>query len=76
MEPKKEDRVLLKTESPDVRDKGTFAIEMPAELSENSYQLMIQHIEFRRKCMNQGFDNLLELLKMHWEAYQRHTRQE
>jgi len=45
-------------------DGQNFALELPAELSELSYQTVVAHIEFRRKCMNQGFDNLLELLAM------------
>ena len=44
---------------------GDFELEVQREISEVSYGLIVKHIEFRRKCMNQGFDNLLELLQMH-----------
>jgi len=42
-----------------------FSVEMPEELGEASYALVVKSIEFRRRCMNQGFDNLLELLALH-----------
>ena len=45
-----------------------FSVEMPREVSDASYDLIVQHIEFRRRCMNQGFDNLLELLKIYKDA--------
>lgn len=45
-----------------------FELHMPCEVSEASYHLIVNHIEFRRRCMNQGFDNLLELLQMHRDA--------
>ena len=61
--------VRLFTEFPCVgTNDGDFALEMPAEISRASYELVVGHIEFRRKCMHQGFDNLLELLKMHYDA--------
>jgi len=49
---------------------ANFGLEIQAELSKVSYGLIVNHIEFRRRCMNQGFDNLLELLKMHYDALQ------
>lgn len=40
-----------------------FGIYLPENLDLNgSFDAIVQAIEFRRKCMNQGFDNLLELL--------------
>lgn len=47
---------------------GDFELQMPPEISEVSYNLIVAHIAFRRKCMNQGFDNLLELLAMHYDT--------
>lgn len=52
------------------RDHG-FEVQMPLELSEASYKLVVAHVEFRRKCMNQGFNNLLELLALHHDAFQK-----
>ncbi len=49
---------------------GGFEIEMPLKLSEACYKVIVNHIEFRRRCMNQGFDNLLELLAMHHDVLQ------
>jgi hypothetical protein len=49
---------------------ANFGLDIPGELSKASYDLIVGHIEFRRRCMNQGFDNLLELLKMHYDAMQ------
>src|SRR5437870_2537580 len=43
--------------------KSWFALYIPKNLSaEEDFDCLRRHIEFRRKCMNQGFDNLLELL--------------
>jgi hypothetical protein len=65
-------RTKLFVESPDVRDREAhFAVEFPGELTEEMYGLLRQQLEFRRRCMNQGFDNLLELLDLHWQSYQR-----
>jgi hypothetical protein len=50
---------------------GNFEVQMPREVSQTSYKLIVAHIEFRRKCMNQGFDNLLELLALHYDALQK-----
>jgi hypothetical protein len=47
-----------------------FSVVLPSELSRRSYELVISSIEFRRKCMNQGFDNLLELLRLHFDGFQ------
>jgi hypothetical protein len=42
-----------------------FALYLPTQLEAGeSFDTIVEHIEFRRKCMNQGFDNLLELLAM------------
>ena len=42
-----------------------FALYLPTQLEAGeSFDTIVKHIEFRRKCMNQGFDNLLELLAM------------
>ena len=61
--------VRLFTEFPCVgTNDANFELEMPREVSDASYELIVQHVEFRRKCMNQGFDNLLELLAMHKDA--------
>jgi hypothetical protein len=43
-----------------------FGLILPDDdLSPDSFRYVRAQIEFRRKCMNQGFDNLLELLAMH-----------
>ena len=60
----------LNVQSTDIiHDRGAdFSLLIPKDLSEESYRVIRQNIEFRRKCMNQGFDNLLELLEMHWNV--------
>lgn len=64
--------IRLFTEFPCVgTDDSNFEIELPMELSRQSYEMVVAQIEFRRKCMNQGFDNLLELLKLHFDGYQK-----
>ena len=58
--------IELKVESP-VPGPGSswFALYLPTKLdTEASFEEIKRHIEFRRKCMNQGFDNLLELMEM------------
>jgi hypothetical protein len=49
--------------------KGNFGLSLPAELSDCLYAAIVKQVEFRRKCMNQGFDNLLELLAIHKKAF-------
>ncbi len=44
---------------------GGFGLLLPTELCAESFATIRAQLEFRRKCMNQGFDNLLELLAMH-----------
>lgn len=68
---KESETVTLSVESPDMlRDRNKrFEVEFPRILSEESYQLIRWNLEFRRKCMNQGFDNLLELLEQHWKVF-------
>lgn len=46
-----------------------FSLSLPAELSDRIYEVVVKQVEFRRKCMNQGFDNLLELLAIHKEGF-------
>ncbi len=46
-----------------------FSLSLPAELSDRIYETVIKQVEFRRKCMNQGFDNLLELLAIHKDGF-------
>lgn len=55
-------------------DKSDFRLTLPSELSDRAYETVVKHISFRRKCMNQGFDNLLELLAIHKEAFDRTTQ--
>jgi len=63
--------VKLFTEFPCAGTKDAdFSLDLPLELSKQSYEIVVKQIEFRRKCMNQGFDNLLELLKMHFDGFQ------
>lgn len=50
-------------------DDADFALTLPAELSNRVYEAIVKQVEFRRKCMNQGFDNLLELLAIHKEGF-------
>lgn len=50
---------------------ANFSIELQQELSNEAYEMVVKHIEFRRRCMNQGFDNLLELLELHHSSQQR-----
>jgi hypothetical protein len=63
--------ITLHVEDPNMRSRNSpgYSLTMPAELSQESYDLLVWNLEFRRRCMNQGFDNLLELLKKHWETY-------
>ena len=46
-----------------------FELTLSVKLSDSTYEAVLKHVEFRRKCMNQGFDNLLELLAMHKEVF-------
>ena len=49
-----------------------FALYLPTALeTKESFETIVKHIEFRRKCMNQGFDNLLELLNMTRETMEK-----
>jgi hypothetical protein len=43
---------------------GKLGLLLPTDLSLESFEAVKKQIEFRRKCMNQSFDNLLELLEM------------
>lgn len=50
-------------------DRADFELILPRDMSDRLYEGIVKQIEFRRKCMNQGFDNLLELLAIHKEAF-------
>lgn len=56
----------LKVDNPEPGGKGHFALilETLDDLSDESFDTIKTHIEFRRQCCNQGFDNLLELIEM------------
>lgn len=62
-----DDKIELKVESPVPGPEhlnSWFALYLPKNLDlSESFDHLVWHIEFRRKCMNQGFDNLIELLK-------------
>lgn len=59
-----ESHTALRVESPVPGPDGSwFALYIPKNIDwTESYDALVWHVEFRRKCMNQGFDNLLELL--------------
>lgn len=59
------EQIELKVESPIPGDSDSwFMLHMPKNLSgEDNFAVIEWHIEFRRKCMNHGFDNLIELLR-------------
>lgn len=61
--------VELRVDDPDIlcgaKEKTFFGLTLPNNLSARGFDIVREHIEFRRKCMNQGFDNLLENLAMH-----------
>ena len=48
--------------------KDDFELHVPEKLTEHCYGTIIAHLKFRQKCMNQGFENLLELLELHRNA--------
>lgn len=58
--------VELKVDNPEPNGKGYFSVMLEAldDLSDESFDTIKAHIEFRRRCCNQGFDNLLELIEM------------
>ncbi len=62
-----EEQMVLKVESPvpgPEHANSWFALHLPKNVDlEAGFDAILWHIEFRRKCMNQGFDNLVELLK-------------
>lgn len=64
--PPTEEQIELKVESPvPGPNKSWFALYLPTNLDcEENFASIVKQVEFRRKCMNQGFDNLLELLEM------------
>ncbi len=65
------DLITLFTQYPcagDDRGHDAFQLKLPRDLSATAYDAVVKNVEFRRKCMNQGFDNLLELLQIHREA--------
>jgi hypothetical protein len=66
-------QVTLSVQSPDIINDqdAEFSITMPRDLVEADYRFLRERIEFRRKCMNQGFDNLLELLDKHFVHFQK-----
>lgn len=67
---KKPKMVNLSAPSPDMRDSGgDWSVSFPENISEDDYNFLRERLEHRRKCMNQGFDNLLELLTMHWQYF-------
>lgn len=53
-----------------------FKLLMPAVIGEDSFAYLREFIEFRRKCMNQGFDNLLEVLAIHERQVKEHIAKE
>lgn len=60
-----DDSITLKVESPvPGPNDDWFMLHMPKNLKniEANFAAIRWHIDFRRRCMNQGFDNLLELL--------------
>jgi hypothetical protein len=61
-----QEQIEMKVDSPVPGPNSSwFALYVPQNLDwENSFDILVQHVEFRRKCMNQGFDNLLELMRM------------
>lgn len=61
----KDDRITLQVENPTPPLPTFFAVDIPTGLIEDDFATIIEQIEFRRKCHNQGFDNLIELLNMH-----------
>lgn len=62
--------VELKTCGTDLRQQHEeFSIKFPKKIDEAQYKLLRWNLEYRKKCMNQGFDNLLELLDKHWETW-------
>jgi hypothetical protein len=58
----------LRVENPCPSGRAFFGLEIPADLSDECFAIIRAQIEFRRRCMNQGFDNLLELLALHEKA--------
>lgn len=57
-----DENIDLRVQNPNPSMGGHFGLLLPMHLSEESFEAVKRQIEFRRKCMNQGFDNLLELL--------------
>lgn len=56
----------LKVDSPLPDDKGYFGLFLThsESMTDECWESIKAHIEFRRRCMNQGFDNLLELIEL------------
>jgi len=63
-----EGKIRLEIDSPFPAHVGGFGLILPVSLSEESISIVRAQLEFRRKCMNQGFDNLLELLELSRKA--------
>lgn len=61
--------VTLQAANPVPPIPGFWAVVFPGDSGREEFALIRQQIEFRRKCMNQGFDNLLELVQMHEDAF-------
>lgn len=66
----KDEQVRLDVESPvPGQPESWFSLYFPKNtIAKEDFDIMVKHIEFRRKCMNQGFDNLIELLNMTRES--------
>ncbi len=57
----------MKVDNPEPGGKGFFALVLESLeflQPEDQFEAVKAAIEFRRRCMNQGFDNLLELIEM------------
>lgn len=63
-----EKRIELQTSNPQPLGKGYFGVNMPRHLTQESIDIVIANIELQRKGMNQGFDNLIELIRLNSKA--------
>jgi len=56
----------LKVDSTDPDGKGYFGlfVENSDWMTDDCWEAIKLQIEFRRKCANQGYDNLLELIEL------------
>jgi hypothetical protein len=65
MDDDKEKMLNFVTDNPDPSAPGTFfGVVMPWTPTDEAFDAIIEAIEFRRKCQNQGFNNLIEWVNM------------